>query len=198
MLGCMASGTGTGSASFGAAIRRVRSEQGVTQEELAERATEPGVEFTPLMISKIEREARKVTIDEALALARALNITVDELVGRQADLRAQYAALNREYRSFQRHVSAYALALLGVAVAADGTDVLSPRDREWLDVELERQTPSPVAVNAVYAVEAAIEREGINQDGTYVKRLVACLRDDADLIHAREHEREFPPEVASK
>jgi transcriptional regulator with XRE-family HTH domain len=121
--------------SFGAAIKRVRTEIGMTQDELAERATEPGAEFSPVMISKIERDARRVTIEEALALARALNTTVEELVGRQADLRAMYASLNREHRIFMRHVSTYALTLLGVATAADSTQPLSDRDREWLDTD---------------------------------------------------------------
>lgn len=62
---------------FGAAVRAVRIEAGVAQEELAHKA---GVERSHL--GKIERGEHMPTLSLALKVARALGVSAADLIGK--------------------------------------------------------------------------------------------------------------------
>lgn len=64
------------SARLGQAVRRLREEQGVSQEELADRA-----QLDRTFISLLERGKRRATLESAQALAAALGVSFVELVG---------------------------------------------------------------------------------------------------------------------
>jgi transcriptional regulator with XRE-family HTH domain len=73
---------------FGAAVRAVRIEAGIAQEELAHMA---GVERSHM--GKIERGEHMPTLSLALKVARALGLSAAELISRtEADLPASYRA----------------------------------------------------------------------------------------------------------
>lgn len=55
-------------------IRRLRDEQGVSQEDLAEAAR-----LDRTFISMLERGRQRATLETALALAQALGLTLTEL-----------------------------------------------------------------------------------------------------------------------
>lgn len=57
-------------------IRELRKARGLTQAELGER-----VDLTRLTVQNIERGIRKVTAEEALALAHAMGVSVGTLLG---------------------------------------------------------------------------------------------------------------------
>lgn len=60
---------------FGKNVRRVRTEAGLSQEELADRA-----ELHRTYISSIERGQRNVSIENIFAIAAALGVSPTELV----------------------------------------------------------------------------------------------------------------------
>ena len=59
---------------MGRVIRRLRDEQGVSQEDLAEAAR-----LDRTFISMLERGRQRATLETALALAQALGLTLTEL-----------------------------------------------------------------------------------------------------------------------
>lgn len=61
----------------GKKIRRIRREKEITQLELCGLA---GGKYTQTMLSKIELGERKLTIDELKDFAKALNISIYELI----------------------------------------------------------------------------------------------------------------------
>lgn len=63
-----------------AELRRAREQAGVTQRELARRLGKP-VSF----VNKIEIKERRLDVVELIAIARALAIAPDDLIGRMSD-----------------------------------------------------------------------------------------------------------------
>ena len=58
----------------------------ITQEELARRMQFMGMEITPLIISRIEKNQRHVCDAELKMLAKALGVTMDWLCGEGEDI----------------------------------------------------------------------------------------------------------------
>lgn len=67
-------------AAFGENLRKMRTEEGLTQKVLAELMTERGVSLDQSTVARIERGARAVRLGEALVFAEVLDRSVDELV----------------------------------------------------------------------------------------------------------------------
>jgi transcriptional regulator with XRE-family HTH domain len=65
---------------FAAAVKKQRELHGWTQAELAEKVEQYGASFLATTIYKIESGKRKVTVAEAIALAHALRVSVNELI----------------------------------------------------------------------------------------------------------------------
>lgn len=61
------------SAVFGNRLKETRLRRGLSQEKLATMLANDGVPMTPSALSRIESSDRKVSLDEALALAAELN-----------------------------------------------------------------------------------------------------------------------------
>lgn len=57
-------------------MRKIRLERGYTLEELSRKT-----QITPHGLARLERGVRGRSLDTALNIARALNVTVEELVG---------------------------------------------------------------------------------------------------------------------
>lgn len=76
---------GTAEDRFGRSVRKFREEQGLKQAELAQRVTELGHKMHPSAIAKIELRdvdsPRSIRINEAEALARALGVPLEDLLG---------------------------------------------------------------------------------------------------------------------
>ena len=72
-------------AMFAAAVRKQREFHGWSQAELAEKAAPYGVTFMATTIYKIETGKRKVSVAEAIALAHALRVSVNELITQGTD-----------------------------------------------------------------------------------------------------------------
>lgn len=72
-------------AMFAAAVRKQRETHGWSQAELAEKAEPYGVAFMATTIYKIETGKRKVSVAEAIALAHALRVSVNELITQGTD-----------------------------------------------------------------------------------------------------------------
>jgi transcriptional regulator with XRE-family HTH domain len=68
-------------------VRQVRGRHGWSQERLAEQLESLGVRLHPTAIVKIERGTRGVSVDEALALAAALNVSPDVLLLPREDVK---------------------------------------------------------------------------------------------------------------
>lgn len=60
-------------------IRRIREAQGITQEELAARCNLLAWDVSRGTLAKIESQVRRVTDEEAVLLARALKVGIQEI-----------------------------------------------------------------------------------------------------------------------
>ena len=63
----------------GPQIRKLRYEQGITQEMLAARCARHGWDLSRGTLSKIEAQVRCVTDAELLVLAKALKVSIEKL-----------------------------------------------------------------------------------------------------------------------
>lgn len=61
-------------------IRKLRTNRGITTEQLARRMTELGRPMFPNTITKIEKAQRRIDVDDLGALASALGVTIGQLV----------------------------------------------------------------------------------------------------------------------
>lgn len=74
-----------------ARIRKAREAKGLTQAELATRMSALGVALHPSAVAKIELGPRVVTVDELVAIARVLDVSVELLaVGPSDDPTSDY------------------------------------------------------------------------------------------------------------
>lgn len=76
---------------LGISIKRQRLFKGLGQEELAER-----VGMSAQAISKIERGIENVGFDNLIAIAKALNVTLEELVCQDQEKRVIKIVLSRD------------------------------------------------------------------------------------------------------
>lgn len=67
-------------------VRRIRTERGLTIEQLAQVARNVGHQMAPATLGKIERGERRVDVDDADALARALDVPLSALFTDRQDL----------------------------------------------------------------------------------------------------------------
>lgn len=69
-----------GAADFGRRLRCERENRNLSQRKLAEELVRFGVKLDPSAIARIESGAREVKFREAVAIARAMDMVVDDLV----------------------------------------------------------------------------------------------------------------------
>ena len=62
-------------------VKRIREEQGLTQEQLAIRIEMAGWQIDRFVVSKIERGDRQVSDVEAQVIAKALKVSIANLFG---------------------------------------------------------------------------------------------------------------------
>ena len=62
-------------------IKKIREEQGLTQEQLAIRIEMAGWQIDRFVVSKIERSDRQVSDVEAQVIAKALKVSIASLFG---------------------------------------------------------------------------------------------------------------------
>lgn len=65
---------------FSEQVKRVRTAAGMTQQQVAEIATQMGVPLTRVMVGKIETNRRPVTVQELLALSTAMHVPLTHLL----------------------------------------------------------------------------------------------------------------------
>lgn len=78
---------GATTANVAAAVESRRTELGLTRRELAARLAGWGRRFTANAVQKLEVGERRIDVDDLDALARALNVSVEYLLGTGADWR---------------------------------------------------------------------------------------------------------------
>jgi transcriptional regulator with XRE-family HTH domain len=166
---------------FAEHFRIARRSLNVSQETVAEEMTQRGYSLHVTAVGKIERGDRRVSIGEAAALADILGLPLDLLLGGEVTLQSALSVHQQERRKLTNEVHSYVQTLLAIAAAADKADALSPAEREWLTVDLPRQTPARMTSDANIALEAAISREGVFADGTFVTLLRDQVRRDSEL-----------------
>lgn len=82
---------------FGSRLRKIRDDKGLSQSELAEKAG-----MQPSAISHFESGRRAPSFDNLKRLADALSLTVDYLLGRQADPQTAGPKAEQLFRNFER------------------------------------------------------------------------------------------------
>ena len=65
-------------------VKRARKLADMNQQDLAERLTELGIPTTQSTIARLERGRRGISLDDAVALSIALNVSLSRLIGGQA------------------------------------------------------------------------------------------------------------------
>lgn len=98
---------------FGERVREARTGNGMKQDQLAEAVEALDIGMTPATIGKIERGERRVTIGEATAIARALDMEVIDLTRGKGSLRASLMLLRLD---IEKGELAAAFARLGRAI----------------------------------------------------------------------------------
>lgn len=83
--------TNAGEPSFAARLREAREARGLTQSELARRLGTP-----PSAIAHFEGERRKPSFANVRAIARALDVSADYLLGRAATIEGATTAFRNE------------------------------------------------------------------------------------------------------
>lgn len=141
--------------------------------------SERGYSFHVTTIGKIERKDRRATVGEAIALAACLNLTVEDLVEGQAELRALLAAHSRERQAVTEALSRYSTLLVQIAAAADRAGELDERTSTWVRESMLRQTPVELSAEATIMARAAASREGADTAGLYLSRLLEKVSRDA-------------------
>ncbi|WP_378144791.1 helix-turn-helix domain-containing protein [Cnuibacter sp. UC19_7] len=168
---------------FAENVKRARLAMGLKQDQLAAVIDTRGLAMHPTTIGKIERGERRVSIGEAAALADILGVALADLLEGTGELQVAYTAHTRAQKRLVSASYEYAMALLEVAAAADGTVQLEERDRGWLDTELHNQSPARMTTDVLYAVRAAVDRREIDESpGTYVSVLLGVLEADLRLL----------------
>ena len=66
--------------SFGEQVKRVRVAAGMTQQQVAESATQIGAPLSRVMVAKIETNRRPATVQELLALSAAMHVPLTHLL----------------------------------------------------------------------------------------------------------------------
>ncbi|MCC8909457.1 helix-turn-helix domain-containing protein [Curtobacterium sp. GD1] len=173
---------------FASAVRETRTRLGVSQDRLAAEVTKRGYSFHVTTVGKIERGDRRVTVGEAVALADALDVSLESLVHNKQDLTASFAEHNQARTSFIMEASRYVETMLSVAAAADRQSDLRKEDEQWLAEAFLRQTPADLTEDARYALDAAISRRGVDPGGFWVKQLVRSVGEGAEW--ARSHRQD--------
>lgn len=99
---------------FASSIASLRQERGWSQEQLSERMRNEGVDdATQITVSRIETSRRKVTLTEALALARIFNVPISALADVGVGARLASSLANRQARideaikAFEKAVADY-------------------------------------------------------------------------------------------
>lgn len=91
-------GFGTPEHRFGRKVREQRQRLDMTQEQLAQRLTELGVNLHPSAIAKIElrdvERPRAIRLDEAVAIAKALAFDIGEVTSPNHELSLLFAHLS--------------------------------------------------------------------------------------------------------
>lgn len=84
---------------IGPAVRRLRTEKGLTQDQLAARLVMEGLENVDrVWVAKVESQIRSVFDFELVLIAKVLGVTVSEVLPRREELRKDLAALQEGKR----------------------------------------------------------------------------------------------------
>lgn len=168
---------------FAQRVKQLREAAKMSQADLCEQLAKHGVNFQATTIYKIEQGRRKVTVAEAVALASALDYTLDTMIGGPTKFISAGTLQSKASTAFTYEARDYALTLLALAVAAD-TVTIRDADRDWLSTELANQTPAQLTTNAKMHVDAAIIRNGDDPNGKYVSTLLENLARDEEILNA--------------
>ena len=79
-----------------ATVRRLRTERGFTQADIAARMTERGHGWYAQTVQKIESYGRPLRLDEAVSLSEILRVPLDQLAGVSAPASMPQADIARE------------------------------------------------------------------------------------------------------
>lgn len=103
---------------FGQRVKKVRKEKTMTLEELSKRS-----DVSKSMLSQIEREEKKPTIQVASQIAAGLGVTVSQLLGEHKNQEA--AVIRKSQRPFQRNpVSGFERHLLSPSLSGNGIEFI--------------------------------------------------------------------------
>lgn len=107
---------------FGESVRELRTAQGWSQEELADRMRSRGIEdAAALRVSRLENGQRRVRLDEVLTLSEVFKIPVRSMVKQDPTLNTLVLLreMERRYRramlDYQQAISAYQEQVLSTA-----------------------------------------------------------------------------------
>lgn len=129
---------------FASRLRQEREQQGVSQAELARRvAAVLGNNVDPTAITRIEQQARAVRLDEAVAVAQALEVPLNLLLtddpdadhdARLQELIAELTIAQREWELARRRVMRLTRAIQSLSGAGD--QAMNPELAESIDARV--------------------------------------------------------------
>lgn len=167
---------------FGQRFLAARRAAGLSQEAVIERIELDGIRLHVTAIGKIERGERRVTVGEAVALARCLGMSIDEILGISGPLEAHRALVREARGELLRASGAYYRLLSEYAKAIDENFMnLTQADEAAIEAEIESMTPARViAFHGIGRLTADLAARGVETDLGFAATLVRT--DGADRM----------------
>lgn len=138
-------------------------------------------------IGKIERGERRVSVGEASALANVLGLTIEGLLGEDAERAPLIFAsvrLNDTASNLQTAAREYAESMIMWGLIADSIGDLHQSDELFATGALPEQTPGWLATgDAAIAVDAMLRRNNIESVGPYSAIVIRALEAERERFH---------------
>ena len=149
--------------SFAHMLTQLRTEAGMTQTELARRASEAGLSFHQQIIQRIENEVRPVRLNEAHVLARIFGMPLDELDSALIDTDTAYARADEAAATAARAAGQAITALRSQLSVLDAANSEARANLEQYRAYVATQ-PSGYHPSNLTALENALERSEWTRD----------------------------------
>ncbi|MFD5218061.1 helix-turn-helix domain-containing protein [Streptomyces tendae] len=146
----------TAEANFVLRMRLMREARGISQAEVAARVTRMGVPLPQQTIARIETGKRSLRLDEAAAIARALNVELPDLMSAPVEVRNA----RKQLQEAQKRLQKLGEARFDAEVALEHAERARLEQRAQLQQLRDEEAQAQAAVEHLRAEIATAQNEG--------------------------------------